>query len=698
MTKTPDPFLHLEDINDKNHEWVTKHSNRTLDEFGGGRFEARRNAISEILSAKDKLDMGSKRGEWIYNFHTDGDHPRGLWRRAKVEDYLTNEQAKIDWDVLLDVGQLGKDEGESWVFQGARLLYPSYDRALVTLSPGGSDSNVVREFDVTKKEFVKGGFEKPQSKGSMSWVDRDTVIIGADFGEGTLTESGYPRTARLWQRGTKLANAPVIIEGEFDDVVVGASFDHTPGHERLTAYRATDFRTTIMYEVDHHSVRAAGARPASALREILLPRSADVGVVRDWVLVTLRHDWDLDGQTFTAGSVLVLPYSAVLAGPSADDVQVLYKPTASTSFLDVTATATGLVITILDNVKTRILFAADPHVDLAGEVNEWQLVDVTPQVAEFATVQIMAVDPLESPDVWMVISDFLTPSSLYYGPVSREELHVRKLRSAPERFNAEGLEIRQLWAESKDGTNVPYFAIGPTAALDGKQPARALLDGYGGFEVSRLPMYIATYGKVWLEKGGVYVVANIRGGGEFGPRWHQAALKANRNKAYEDFAAVAKDLQERNITRVEGLAAIGGSNGGLLMGNMYTTYPELFGAIVCRVPLLDMKRYSHLLAGASWIEEYGDPDTDDWQYMEQYSAYHNVDDGPHPPILLTTSTRDDRVHPGHARKFHAMLEEMGFETYLYENTEGGHAGAADIDQQALMTALIFSFLDEKLAR
>ena len=706
MTLTPqDPFIHLEDINDKNHTWVTKHSDRTLGEFGGRDFKARKDAITEILSAKDKLDVGTKRGEWIYNFHTDGDHPRGLWRRAKVEEYLTKEQSKISWDVLLDVGKLGKKEGESWVFQGARLLYPTYDRALVTLSPGGSDSNVVREFDVGKKKFVKNGFSKPESKGSMDWVDRDTVIIGADFGEGTMTESGYPRTARLWKRGTKLDNAPVIIEGDAGDVVAGASYDQTPGHERLIAYRATDFRTTVMYESSIDAVLAGNstatdgsATQPDVRREVLLPRTAEVGVVRDWALATLRHDWVLDGETFTAGSVLVLPYSSALDGPRSTDIQVLYKPTESTSFLDVTDTATGLVITILDNVKTRIFFAADPHVDPTAEVNEWQLVEVTPEVAEFATVSIAAVDPLESGDVWMVISDFLTPSSLYYGPVSREELRVRKLRSAPARFDAEGLEIRQLWAESTDGTNVPYFVVGPTAALNGTQPARALLDGYGGFEVSRLPSYIATYGKVWLEEGGVYVVANIRGGGEFGPRWHQAALKANRNKAYEDFAAVAKDLVERNITRVDGLAAIGGSNGGLLMGNMYTTYPELFGAIVCRVPLLDMKRYSHLLAGASWMEEYGNPDTDDWAFMEQYSAYHNVGDGPHPPILLTTSTRDDRVHPGHARKFHALLEEQGFETYLYENTEGGHAGAADIDQQALMTALVFSFIDKKLAQ
>ncbi|QTG75676.1 prolyl oligopeptidase family serine peptidase [Trueperella pecoris] len=703
-----DPYLELEEINDSTRAWVTERSQRTLDQFGGKKFGAYRDAVAEILSAKDKLDLGTKRGEWIYNFYTDGDYPRGLWRRAAVADYLANAQADIEWEVLLDVGALGEDEGQSWVFRGASLLYPTYDRALVTLSPGGSDSNVVREFDVEAKSFLESGFVKGDSKGAMSWVDRDTVVISADFGPGTLTDSGYPNSARLWRRGQDLSDAPVIVEGSKHDVVSGAHYDHTPGHERLLTYRATDFRTTIEYLVDIDAVAAghggctvpaeeAGEALPAALTEILLPRSAEVGLVRDWALLTLRHDWELEGRTIPAGALAILPFDRAVAGPSADDVQVLYEPTASSSFLDLTTTKSGIILTILDNVKTRLFFCADPHAADQSKDERWEIFEVTPRAAEFATVSVAGVDPDESDDVWLTISDFLTPTTLYHGPVSRTELHVAKLRAATSRFNAEGLEIRQQWAQSADGTKVPYFIIGPTVALEG-QPARTLLDGYGGFEVSRLPSYISTYGKVWLEEGGVYVVANIRGGGEFGPAWHQAALKANRNKAYEDFAAVAKDLVSRGHTTVDQLGAIGGSNGGLLMGNMYTTYPELFGAIVCRVPLLDMKRFSHLLAGASWMGEYGDPDTEDWSYMERYSAYHNVGTEPHPPILLTTSTRDDRVHPGHARKFHALLEEMGHETWLYENTEGGHAGAADIEQVSLMTALIFSFLDQQLAK
>lgn len=701
-TDFSDPYLHLEDI-DASLEWVGDQSERTLAAFGGGRFSEYRDEVAAILSATDKLDTGTKRGEWIYNFYTDGDHPRGLWRRARFAQYVARAQADVEWEVLLDVGKLGEQEGESWVFRGASLLYPSYDLALVTLSKGGSDANVVREFDVEGRCFVAGGFVKPESKGSMSWVDRDTVVIGADFGPGTLTDSGYPASARLWRRGEDLASAPVIIAGDRADVLSGAYFDHTPGHERLVAYRATDFRTTINYVVDRDAVVAgrggstAGAGDGdelpAALREVHLPRSAEVGLVRDWAILTLRHDWSLGERVIPAGALVAVPATAAIAGPDAADVQVLYSPTDSTSFLAVTATASGLVMTVLDNVKTRIFFCADP----AGG-QRWEIVEVTPEAAEFATVDIAAVDALESDDVWMTISDFLTPTTLYMGHVGPGELAARKLRSAPARFDAAGLQIRQLWAESKDGTAIPYFVIGPEGALSGDQPTRTLLDGYGGFEVARLPAYLGAYGKLWLERGGVYVVANIRGGGEFGPAWHQAALKEHRNKAYEDFAAVAADLVTRGITTVAQLAAIGGSNGGLLMGNMYTTYPQLFGAIVCRVPLLDMKRYSHLLAGASWVGEYGDPDTADWSYMERYSAYHNVGNGPHPPILLTTSTRDDRVHPGHARKFHALLTDMGLESWLYENTEGGHAGAADIEQVALMTALIFSFLDHKLAK
>ncbi len=686
-----DPYLHLEDLNDANLEWANEQSEKTLTTFGGADFESRRADLYDILAAKDQLVLAAKRGDYVYNFHTDGDYPRGLWRRAKWDDYTQYRDAdsEPEWEILLDIGALGEAEGESWVFGGASVRYPDYERALVSLHPGGSDTNVVREFDLASKEFVSeddAGFVKPNSKGSMSWVDADTVIIGADFGEGTMTESGYPMTARLWKRGTDIADAPVIIEGEYKDVAAGAYYDHTKGFEKLIAYRGTDFRTTAMWAVDRETLE---------LTEILLPRSANVGSVRDWAILELRHDWELGSTTFTAGSLLAVRYEHALSGPTADQVHVVYEPTPSSSLLGMTEVHTGIVFTTLDNVETRVFFAKES--DDADSATPWTVTELDPQVSDFNIVDISAVESEVSDDVWVVTSGFLTPTTLLHGSVSGDGLDITELRQAPERFSSEGLEVAQRWATSKDGTKVPYFVVGPKEALEGKTPTRTLLDGYGGFEVPRLPSYISTYGKVWLEQGYVYALSNIRGGGEFGPAWHQAALKENRNKAYEDHAAVAADLVASGITTVEQLAATGGSNGGLLMGNMYTTYPEHFGAIICRVPLLDMKRYSHLLAGASWVGEYGDPDTDDWSYMEQYSAYHNVGDGPHPPILITTSTRDDRVHPGHARKFHSLLADKGLETHYYENTEGGHAGAADIKQTALVNALMFSFLDEKLA-
>lgn len=689
MSELHDPYLHLEDLSEENEAWAKKLSDETVSRFGGEAFDTREAELYRILSAKDQLILAAKCGDYAYNFHTDGDYPRGLWRRARWEDYLnyTSPDSEPEWEILLDVGALGETEGESWVFGGAQLLFPDYTRALISLHPGGSDTNVVREFDVEAREFVTtDAFVKPNSKGSMSWVDHDHVIIGADFGEGTLTDSGYPLSARLWTRGTAIEDARQIIRGEQHDVSAGAYFDRTVGFEKLIAYRATDFRTTIVWDVDVTHLLATGE---ALLTEIKLPHSAQVFSIRDWALALLRHDWHLDGTTFAAGSLLAVRYDRALTGPTADDVVTIYSPTATSSLLDITDLKSGAVFTTLDNVRVRTFYARE-------DAGSWQVMELHPDIPEHSVVGIAAVAPEVNDDVWLTTSGFLTPTTLSHGKVSPDGIHTTELRHAPARFNAEGLEVRQRWATSKDGTQVPYFVVGPRDVLDGERPARTLLDGYGGFEMPELPAYIATYGKVWLEHGYVYALSNIRGGGEFGPAWHQAALKENRNKAYEDHAAVAEDLVAAGITTVGQLAATGGSNGGLLMGNMYTTYPHLFGAIVCRVPLLDMKRYSHLLAGASWMGEYGDPDTDDWEFMKQYSAYHNVGDGPYPPILITTSTRDDRVHPGHARKFYQLLADRGFTVYYHENTEGGHAGAADIKQRAHVTALIFSFLDDVL--
>lgn len=670
-----DQFVHLEDTNEETLAWVEKHNEQALKQLGTESYESIRASMYDILSAKDKLEVGSKRGDWVYNFHTDDDNPRGLWRRASFDSFLETPQ----WEILLDLDKLGEEEGQSWVFHGATLLRPDYRKALVALSPGGSDADVYREFDVETTSFVDGGFYSAESKGSLSWADTDgdTVFASRNFGQGTLTDSGYPRTVRLWERGTDIADAPVIFEGNPSDILVAAGHDFTPGFERSFIYQMTDFRSTTIYEyVDGQLV------------ELKVPATAEAGAIRDNVMVLLRYDWELDGTTFPAGSLLLLPYADAVSEPVAERIHTLFEPTDNASLLDVTAVKSGLVFTVLKNVKS--------HVYYAGEATNWSVTELESDHG-FDTVSIGAVDSTETDDVWVTTSGFTTPTTLSYGSVSAGGFDIRQLRSAPERFDTTGLEVKQQWATSDDGTKIPYFIVGTADAVNGSQAAPCLLDGYGGFEISRLPSYIATYGRAFLERGGVYALANIRGGGEFGPAWHQVALKAGRHKAYEDFAAVASDLVATGVTTKEQLAAIGGSNGGLLMGNMYTTYPHLFGAIVCQVPLLDMKRFNKLLAGASWMDEYGNPDTEEWDFLQKYSAYHNVKaDDDHPRIFVVTSTKDDRVHPGHARKFTALLESMGKDVVYYENTEGGHAGAADAKQKAIMLGLTFSFLEQTI--
>lgn len=673
-----DEFLHLEDTNETTLTWVTQRSEAALARLGGPDYTRVHEEMHAILSAKDKLEVGTKRGEWVYNFHTDDDNPRGLWRRASFDSFLTETP---EWNILLDLDELGKAEGQSWVFGGAKILYPDYRRALVSLSPGGSDADVVREFDLETLTFIDDGFVAPESKGSISYTDStgNATFVARDFGEDTLTLSGYPRTVRRWERGTDLADAPVIFEGRPEDIMAFASHDFTPGYERDFVFSMTDFRSMVVYEY-------AGGE----LRELLVPHTADSIPLKDWVVLRLRYDWDLEGTTFAAGSLLILPYADALAGPDPDRVTALYTPTDTSSLLDVIDVKSGLVFQVLDHVASKLYYA--------GEKNNWEVTELESDHG-LDTISVTAVDANESDDVWVINSGFTTPPTLSYGSVSASGFDLRELRSAPTRFNADGLATEQRFATSADGTKIPYFVVGTPEALSGNAPARCLLDGYGGFEISRLPSYVATYGKAFLERGGVYALANIRGGGEYGPSWHQVALKAGRHLAYEDYAAVAADLVERGVTTKDRLAAMGGSNGGLLIGNMYTTFPDHFGALICQVPLLDMKRFNKLLAGASWMDEYGNPDTDDWEFLQKYSAYHNVkanDD--HPPIFVYTSTKDDRVHPGHARKFTALLESLGKDVTYYENTEGGHAGAADAGQKATMLALMFSFLDEKLSR
>lgn len=674
-----DPYLWLEDIDGEAAlDWVRARNAETLGGLAAtDAFESTEEAIRSVLDSDAKLPLVQKVGDFYYNFWTDAGHQRGLWRRTTLDEYRSPQPT---WETVLDIDALNAAEGEDWVWHGASVLRPDYRKALIDLSHGGSDADVTREFDLETFQFVppeEGGFFRPESKGGLGWIDDDTVFLSSGLGEGALTSSGYPRIARRWKRGTPIESAETVFEGEVSDVSVRAFRSHTPGYIRDFFWRATTFYTSEVFVlVDGIPTR------------IEVPDSAEIGYSRQWLLIELRDDWSPDGVTYRAGSLLAADFDGFLAGDRS--FEVVFEPTPTTSLSGVTWTRDHLVLTVLDDVKSRIRVLTPT--DAAWQRSEF------PGAPEFGTVQVSAVDPDENDLVWVVATDYLTPTTLSIATVGQAGALPIPLKSQPAFFDPAGLTIEQQFAESEDGTRVPYFLVHrEDAAFDGSTPT--LLYGYGGFEISLTPGYSGTIGRAWLEQGGAYAVANIRGGGEYGPTWHQAALKENRHRAYEDFAAVARDLIARGVTSPAHLGVQGGSNGGLLTGNMLTGYPELFGAVVIQVPLLDMRRYSKLLAGASWMAEYGDPDDpDQWEYLQTFSPYHLVEDGRrYPPVLLTTSTRDDRVHPGHARKMAARLIDAGADVTYYENIEGGHGGAATNVQAARMSALAWRFLAERLA-
>ncbi|WP_127573824.1 prolyl oligopeptidase family serine peptidase [Georgenia faecalis] len=688
-----DPHAWLEEVEGAAPlDWVRErnaHATAVLE--ASPRFAELRAGVLEVLDSTDKIPAVVQRGDHLYNFWTDAEHERGLWRRTTWDSYRTDDP---EWEVLLDVDALGAQEGVSWVWHGAHVLRPGYDRALVSLSRGGSDADVTREFDLTTKTFVADGFTRDESKGGMVWADSsgDEVFVYTDFGEGSMTTSGYPRTVRRWRRGTPLAQAPEIFAGNTTDLSIGAGHDFTPGFERDVVVRAYAFYDSETYLL----------APDGGLRLLEVPRSAEPDLHREWLTVELREDWAVAGRTYPGGALLAAPLDAFLAGSR--DFTVLYEPTETTSLAGATWTRHHLVLNILDDVTNRLEVLTPPEgtgewrrrpLALTAGASEWE-------APELATIAVGAVDADTSDALWLMVSGFLTPTTLSRLDLDDDGATVglEPLKSMPAYFDATGLSVSQHFVTSDDGTRVPYFEVSPPPlAGDGAAaPRPTLLSGYGGFEISRVPTYSGAIGRAWLARGGVYVVANIRGGGEYGPRWHQAALKENRHRAYEDFAAVARDLVARGVTDAAHLGAQGGSNGGLLMGNMLTGYPELFGAIVCQVPLLDMKRYSHLLAGASWMAEYGDPDDEaQWEFIRTFSPYHRLEEGAqYPPVLFTTSTRDDRVHPGHARKMAAAMLARGDDVTYYENIEGGHGGAATNAQAATMAALAYEFLWQRL--
>ncbi|MER5203349.1 prolyl oligopeptidase family serine peptidase [Streptomyces sp. NPDC002825] len=665
-----DPYLWLEDISGEAAlAWVAERNAETADVLAADAgFAPLKARVREVLDASDRIPYTTRRGAYLYNFWRDADHVRGVWRRTTLEQYRKDAP---DWEVLLDVDALAAAEDEKWVWDGATVRRPAYDRALVRLSRDGGDAVVVREFDLARREFVDGGFEVPEAKTRIGWVDADTVFLGTDTGPGSLTDSGYPRTVRRWRRGTPIERSELVYEAEDGDVSAWGYRDDTPGFERDFVGRSLDFfrSETYLLEPDGTTVR------------IEVPDDALVHVHRRHLLVTLKSAWL--GQP--TGSLLAFDFDAFLAGDRTPEV--LFTPDARTALAGHSWTRHHLILETMRDVSTHIEVLT-PGADGAG----WTRTPLV-GVPALSAVGVVDTDPDVSDEYFLDVSGFLQPSSLHRGHIGGD---TEVLKQAPDRFDTAGLTVEQYFATSPDGTRVPYFVIGPDHAVTG--PGPTLLYGYGGFEVSLTPYYGAVTGRAWLEGGGTYVIANIRGGGEYGPDWHQAALRADRPRAFEDFAAVARDLVARGITTPDRLGASGGSNGGLLMGAMLTRYPELFGAIVAQVPLLDMTRFHKLLAGASWIAEYGDPDDEtDLAHLRELSPYHRLaGDRTYPPVLLMTSTRDDRVHPGHARKTAARLRELGHPVLFHENTGGGHAGAGDNEQAAHNSALVHTFLRRHL--
>ncbi|HEY3631592.1 MAG TPA: prolyl oligopeptidase family serine peptidase [Jatrophihabitantaceae bacterium] len=675
-----DPYLWLEDVDSAAAlTWARERNAEAEAKLAGSpRFDALRAELREVLDSDERIPGVVRRGEWLFNFWQDAEHPRGMWRRTTLAQYRT---ADPDWELLLDVDRLAETEDENWVWQGAAVLHPTLDRALVQLSRGGADAALVREFDLGRLAFVDDGFVLPEAKTDVAWLDRDQIFVATDFGPGTLTSSGYARVVKRWRRGTALAEAVTVFEGQPDDVLVAAWHDPTEGFERSGVSRRIGFFTSEEFLVRD-----------GELTRLDVPDDADVDFHREWLLIRTRSPWTVGEHEYPAGALLAANVDDYLAGGR--HLTALFEPDTGSALGYHAATRHHLIVQSLVDVRSRL--------EVYSPAEDGWHSRPLPGVPEVGYTDVVDTDPYAGDEYFLQFSGFTEPNTLRRGDLGRAEgfdesvESVETLKREPAFFDPVGLGVEQLFAVSADGTRVPYFVV----RRPGSDPAPTLLTGYGGFEIAETEAYSGVIGRGWLARGGTFVQANIRGGGEYGPAWHQSGLTTNRLRVYEDFAAVAADLVERGITTREQLGIRGGSNGGLLMGVMLTRYPELFGAVVSEVPLLDMLRYHHLLAGASWMAEYGDPeDPVEGAYLRGYSPYQNVrPDGAYPPALFVTSTRDDRVHPGHARKMVARMREYGLDVTYYENIEGGHGAAANNEQRAYKSALIFEFLWRTLRR
>ena len=669
-TAQDDPFLWLEEVEGPDAlAWVEERNAETIADLGESEtFHALYDDTLEILTSQDRIAYPSTVRDVVYNFWTDAEHERGIYRRTTLDDYLSGAP---EWEAVLDVDALAESEGVPWAFSGMSCLAPDHIHCLVNLSRGGSDATESREFHLPSATFVDGGFYLPEAKSSVAWVDADTLLVGTDVGPGSMTRSGYARTIRLWRRDTPLAQTETLFEADETDVGVFARvFETRDGPLPTIMHRLEFFDGSVYIYRD------------GTLGKVDIPTDADPGIVGDQLVVYVRTPWEADGKTYETGSVIAMSLRDFMAGKR--DFTVVVEPAPRVTVQGTVPAGDQLLVSMLDNVQGQLW---------KYRLDDGRWVGERVDAPGMGSVSVVDVD-LQTSRFFFTYSSFTQPTTLY---LHDDDGSVRQVRQSPARFDAAGLAIRQFEAVSKDGTRVPYFVVADRdAAPDGSSPT--LLYAYGGFEVSMQSGYSAVRGKAWMERGGVYAVANLRGGGEFGPEWHRSALKENRQRTYDDFIAVSEDLTRRGFTTSGRLGIVGGSNGGLLTGVALTQRPDLYGAAIISVPLLDMKRYNKLLAGASWMAEYGNPDIpEEWAFISKYSPYQNLHpDRNYPRPFIDTTTRDDRVHPGHARKMAAKMRSQGHEVYYFENTEGGHGAGVTPEQRARMLALEYAYLWSQL--
>jgi prolyl oligopeptidase len=672
-----DPFLFLEEIEgERALAWARAENERTLGELQRDpRYQQFHDRALQILQARDRIPMVAMRPSGLYNFWQDQDHVRGILRRTTLASYRT---ATPQWETVLDVDALARAENANWVYQGMNCLPPEERRCLVTLSNGGRDANFVREFDLLAGRFVEGGFSLPEGKQTVAWQDENTILVSRDFAAGTMSASGYPITVRRLRRGQPLAQAQEVFRGSATDNRVDP-FVLRDARGRVHAVGAS--RGVSFFEREYTLFRPGG--------NVVLPlprKASPVGIVDGRVLVSLDQPWEAaPGLNFATDSIVSYDLAEWRRDPLRARPSLVWAPGPRQTLSNVDTTRNALLITTLDNVRGRAF--------TYNYVNgAWQSRPVA--LPQNATIGIATASD-ENDLAMFTVTDYLQPASLSLFNAATGSLET--IKTSPERFNASGHVVEQFEATSRDGTKIPYFVVRPrNAPIDGSTPT--LLYAYGGFQISQTPNYLATTGRLWLEQGNAWVVANLRGGGEFGPDWHQAAQGANKQRTWDDYIAVAEDLIRRRITSPRRLGVVGGSQGGLLVGTAITQRPDLFNAAIIQVPLFDMMRYHLLGAGASWIGEYGDPRIPEQRaWIQGYSPYQRLTAGrTYPTPFIHTSTSDDRVHPAHGRKAAARLKALGQPYYYYENMQGGHSAAANLQESARRLALEFTYASKRL--